>query len=313
MGCVVFSEQFVSNCTHERNLGSPSHVRVDSSASVRVVTGGRQPRKDSPAYGWHEFPTMKCCVVREPGTFRVCDDLGFNVRTTWLRALSGWTLVEDGVLWRQLRSPQLRITEWGDRGVFVFTKSMQSVPAVAALDYDVSAASTRKPDGAQSCVSHDVFAVFREAQDRCGLAWAEVPVWVRRLTSGRGNRHHRVFVAPVPRDYCRCRVVWRVPVKVHGEVGSSSVGIVCLEPRLCAAPERSLALCRYHPAGQHPAMAAASAAAASTTPDTQRNLRDDQGIWDRQSYDGGKSLRRTGHSSIGTWGGTSAHPDVPHE
>ena len=83
-------------------------------------------------YGWQNNETIHVFVAREPVNYRVHEDKSFDLRTTWIRTLLGWTCVENRVNWTKLCAPRTRLSHYSDRGVFVFERSaaVAAAPAV---------------------------------------------------------------------------------------------------------------------------------------------------------------------------------------
>ncbi len=61
-------------------------------------------------------------VCIEPRTHRIQDDAEFGFRTSWIRTTKGWRKVENRVKWAELSVRTARISEWSDRGAYMFEK-----------------------------------------------------------------------------------------------------------------------------------------------------------------------------------------------
>ncbi len=183
-------------------------------------------------------------------------------------------MIEDGILWQYLRSPQLRITEWGDRGVFVFTcsgsikRETQTVPAACA---GPEGAPIRLAYRSTSVVTVMMWSSFCDQLCDGWVTIGQAPLWIRRVV-GRVAQTAEIAIVSSPRHALNRSVRCRIPLKTQVTATEMmSVVIMVLEPRLCAASQQSPATVRYQPPEHCPAMAASTSAA---TAEIQRSFVD---------------------------------------
>ena len=81
-------------------------------------------------YGRRTVGDTMVLVRREPRMHRISEDTEFCFRTSWIRTTKGWKQIENRIKWTKLSVRTARISEWFDRGVFVFEKTIY--PAVSA-------------------------------------------------------------------------------------------------------------------------------------------------------------------------------------
>jgi len=84
------------------------------------------------AFGWTSHMNKLLYYVREPVYFRVPTDNKFEFRTTWIRNLTGWKIIESKRNISHLARRTGPIGEWCDRGLFIF-EARENIAAPCSL------------------------------------------------------------------------------------------------------------------------------------------------------------------------------------
>jgi hypothetical protein len=159
-------------------LDEPSQKVFDQAQYSSPMPPGFE--RASHAYGWQDFEGCKLLLTREPRQFRAYSDRSFNIRTTWIRTLKGWVQIESNVAWVHLLTPAGRISEWCDRGLFVFSRERPACSVVNHMS-ELSGPEVLR-------VSRQTWNVFLASDQRHRTCYSEIIEDGRRVVFSMVHR-----------------------------------------------------------------------------------------------------------------------------